>query len=152
MINDTSIRQYNPSDLHRASTAIFQQFSRYVGTVKDNVGVGRVEDMRTDDGSANGPVRRAIRLAEGEAVIQALPRGLETVLDAISFEAMGASASQASGSGYGGMGTMGGDSDWLPHGLSGGEVSSTSFCNLCQGASTVRLLMRTFATLFDLHG
>ncbi|EIM85550.1 P-loop containing nucleoside triphosphate hydrolase protein [Stereum hirsutum FP-91666 SS1] len=126
-LNDTSIRLYNPSDLHRVCTAIFQQFSRYNGTVTDNVGVGRVEDMRSDvSGTRDGPVRRAIRLAEGEEVVDALPKGLETVLDAVGFDAMGASGSQGSGAGYGaytGPGMMGVDQEWMPHGLSGGEAS-----------------------------
>lgn len=93
----------------------------------DNVGVGRVEDMRSEASDArNGPVRRAIRLAEGEEVVDALPRGLETVLDAVGFDAMAASGSQGSGAGYGaytGPGMMGADQEWMPHGLSGGEAS-----------------------------
>lgn len=102
----------------------------------DNVGVGRVEDMRSDaSGARDGPIRRAIRLAEGEEVVDALPRGLETVLDAIGFDAMRTSGSQGSGSGYGayaGAGMMGTDQEWMPHGLSGGEVriSLHTFCGM----------------------
>lgn len=124
-LNGTSIRRYNPADLHRASTAIFQQFSRYTGTVIDNVGVGRVEDMPSGADAADEAIRKAIKLAEGDAVVASLPRGLNTVLDAVWYDAVGLASSQGSGShaGYGGMRSAPGDAELLPHGLSGGEVS-----------------------------
>ncbi|TFY81792.1 hypothetical protein EWM64_g2225 [Hericium alpestre] len=46
LVNGINIRRYDPAELHRASTAVFQGFSKYNGTVTDNVGIGFVRNMR----------------------------------------------------------------------------------------------------------
>ena len=43
LVNDVDVCRYDPTDLHRASSTVFQGFSKYNGSVTDNVGIGYVE-------------------------------------------------------------------------------------------------------------
>ncbi|KAI0301874.1 P-loop containing nucleoside triphosphate hydrolase protein [Multifurca ochricompacta] len=59
LINGTDVRRYDPAELHRATTAVFQGFCKYNGTVAENVGVGYIPDL--DRPTA---LRKAVHLAE----------------------------------------------------------------------------------------
>ncbi|KAI0069094.1 P-loop containing nucleoside triphosphate hydrolase protein [Artomyces pyxidatus] len=108
-INDVDIRRHDPAELHAATTAVFQGFSKYNGTVSENVGVGYVADIACPEA-----LRRAVRLAESERIVDGLPQGIDTRLDAYGFDAPPPPP--------GPMPTCGGARPaWMPHGLSGGE-------------------------------
>ena len=111
LINDVDVRRYEPAELHRATTAVFQSFCKYNGTVAENVGVGYIYDL--DCPAALG---KAVQLAEGDHLVRSLPQGINTRLDALGLDSMSYSPS--------GMGACGARAPWASHGLSGGEVRS----------------------------
>ena len=115
LINDVDVRRYEPAELHRATTAVFQSFCKYNGTVAENVGVGYIHDL--DCPAALG---KAVQLAEGDHLVRSLPQGINTRLDALGLDSMSYSPS--------GMGACGARAPWASHGLSGGEVRSLP-CN-----------------------
>ncbi|KAJ7122754.1 P-loop containing nucleoside triphosphate hydrolase protein [Mycena epipterygia] len=100
-VNDVDIRRYDPSDYHQHLTGVFQGFSKFNTTVRENVGLGRVEKMRS-----RTSIERAIHLAEADSVVNSLPYGIHTLLETPGFESMSYSGSSASS---------------RQHGLSGGE-------------------------------
>ncbi|THH13893.1 hypothetical protein EW146_g6379 [Bondarzewia mesenterica] len=113
LVNDVDIRRYHPVDLHRAMTAVFQNFSKYNGTVTENIGIGFVQDI-----TCPSALKRAVKLAESERIVDSLPQGADTRLDALGFDSLI----------YPPLGGMpvptGAKSErpvWVPHGLSGGE-------------------------------
>ncbi|KAJ6627517.1 P-loop containing nucleoside triphosphate hydrolase protein [Mycena sp. CBHHK59/15] len=100
-VNDVDIRRYNPFDYHQHLTAVFQGFSKFNTTVRENVGLGRVEKL-----GSRTSIETAIHLAEADSVVNSLPCGLRTILEAPGFESMSYSGRAASS---------------RHHGLSGGE-------------------------------
>jgi ABC-type multidrug transport system fused ATPase/permease subunit len=109
MVNGYDIRQYNPAEYHRHLTAVFQGFSKFNSTIKENVGLGFVEKM-----GSRIAVETAVHLAEADAIIEALPNGLRTTLETPGFESIA----------Y--PGSTGHQQSPHHHGLSGGEVSLQS--------------------------
>ncbi|KAI0032030.1 P-loop containing nucleoside triphosphate hydrolase protein [Vararia minispora EC-137] len=106
LVNDVDIRRYDPVELHAASAAVFQNFARYDTTVAENVGTGFVHDIERPTA-----VRKALRLAQCEQVVDGLPYGIDTRLDS--------DTSSASPSPVGT--SMPPLPERTPHGLSGGE-------------------------------
>ena len=92
-------------------SAVFQTFSKHNGTAKENIGVGYVEEM--DSPSA---IKKAAGLAKATHIVNSLPDGLDTKLDASGFYSSPCFA----------PGTFNGftseRSSYPYHGLSGGEV------------------------------
>lgn len=102
-VNDVDIRRYDPADYHKHTTAVFQNFSKYNSTVRENVGLGSVESL-----SRRSVVEAAVHLAQADTIVDALPHGLQTMLESPGFETLsypGMPQSQSS----------------RHHGLSGGE-------------------------------
>ncbi|KAJ7507444.1 P-loop containing nucleoside triphosphate hydrolase protein [Mycena galericulata] len=96
-VNDVDIRRYEPVDYHQHLTAVFQGFSKFNTTVRENVGLGRVEKMRS-----RSLIETAINLAEADFV-NSLPYGIRTILETDSMSYSGCADSSRQ------------------HGLSGGE-------------------------------
>lgn len=111
LINDVDVRCYDPAELHSATTAVFQSFCKYNGTVADNIGVGYIPDL-----DRPAALRRAVHLAEGDHIVRSLPHGINTRLDGLGLDSMSYSP--------GGMSPCGNRAPWTSHGLSGGEVRS----------------------------
>jgi ABC-type multidrug transport system fused ATPase/permease subunit len=109
LINDVDVRRYDPTELHSATTAVFQSFCKYNGTVAENIGVGYISDL-----DRPAALRKAVHLAEGDHIVRSLPHGINTRLDALGLDSMSYSP--------GGMGACGSRAPWTSHGLSGGEV------------------------------
>jgi len=107
-VNDVDIRRLSPLDYHRRLTAVFQGFSKFNATVRENIGVGYVENL-----GSRTAVEHSVRLAGAENIINTLPHGLRTKLDAAGgFESMTYPSILEGG------GAAAGHSH---HGLSGGE-------------------------------
>ncbi|KAF8204859.1 P-loop containing nucleoside triphosphate hydrolase protein [Pholiota molesta] len=84
-------------------SAVFQGFSKFSTTVKENVGLGNVEKI-----SYKPAIENAIHLAEADTIVESLPNGLKTMLETPGFESFsyaGSSMPELS----------------QRHGLSGGE-------------------------------
>lgn len=109
LINGVDIRRLTPSDYHRHVTTVFQGFSKYSSTVRENVGLGFVQNMQSP-----AAIEHAMRLGGSDAFVGALPNGMKTKLDASGFEFMPYSPASSSCHGM---------SSRFQHGLSGGEVS-----------------------------
>jgi len=104
LVNGVDVRRYNPTEYHRHLSAVFQGFSKFSSTVKENVGLGNVEKI-----GYRPAIETAIHLAEADTLVESLPNGIKTMLETPGFEALS----------YPGMGC--GNSPQR-HGLSGGEV------------------------------
>jgi len=109
-INDVPIQHYEPFELHSHMSAVFQTFSKHNGTVKENIGVGYVEEMESPSA-----LMRAAGLAKATHIIDSLPDGLDTKLDATGFYT---SPCFTPGTFNGSTGER---SSYPYHGLSGGE-------------------------------
>ena len=105
LVNGTDIRRYNPAEYHSHLSAVFQGFSKFSTTVKENVGLGNVEKI-----SYKPAIEAAVHLAEAETLVKSLPLGLKTMLETPGYESLS----------YPGM--MGCEDPTQRHGLSGGEV------------------------------
>jgi ABC-type multidrug transport system fused ATPase/permease subunit len=110
LVNGLDIRRYHPAEYHSHLSAVFQGFSRFSTTVKENVGLGNVEKI-----GYRQAIETAIHLAEADNLVQSLPNGLKTMLETPGFESFS----------YPGM--VNNDDLAQRHGLSGGEVS---FCSM----------------------
>lgn len=106
LANDVDIRRYNPAEYHSHLSAVFQGFSQFSTTVKENVGLGNVEKI-----SYKPAIETAVHLAEADTLVKSLPEGLKTLLETPGYESLS----------YPGM--MGYEDTSQRHGLSGGEVS-----------------------------
>jgi ABC-type multidrug transport system fused ATPase/permease subunit len=107
LINGVDIRQLSPTEYHRHVTAVFQDFSKFNSTVRENVGVGYVQKLQS-----HAAISRAIHLGTADTFVDTLPNGLKTKLDSSGFDAMPPA--------YPGTPGFGMSSRQL-HGLSGGE-------------------------------
>ena len=105
LVNGVNVRRYNPAEYHRHLSAVFQDFSKFSSTVKENVGLGNVEKI-----GYRPAIETAIRLAEADTLVESLPNGIKTMLETPGFEAVS----------YPGM--VGFGNSPQRHGLSGGEV------------------------------
>ena len=111
LINDVPIQHYEPFELHSHMSAVFQAFSKHNGTARENIGVGYVEEM--DSPSA---IKKATGLAKAAHIVDSMPDGLETKLDASGFYSS-PSFTPNTFSGF-----TGERPSYSYHGLSGGEV------------------------------
>lgn len=105
LVNGEDIRRYDPVDYHQHVTTVFQGFSKFNSTVKENVGVGYAAKMESRTAIDN-----AIDLAGATPIVESLPKGLKTKLDSTGFGS-GLPPFNAAGS-----------TKTEHHGLSGGEV------------------------------
>lgn len=102
-VNGVDIRLLDPSDYHKHTSAVFQGFSKFNSTVKENVGFGNIEKV-----GYRPAITQAVHLAEADGLVRSLPKGLMTVLETPGFDSIS----------YPGM--MGYNHQQR-HGLSGGE-------------------------------
>ncbi|EIN10292.1 P-loop containing nucleoside triphosphate hydrolase protein [Punctularia strigosozonata HHB-11173 SS5] len=77
LINGVDIRRYSPPDYHGRIAAVLQSFSRFNAPVWENVGLGRVDELHSMP-----TIQRAVHLVGGKRLVDGLPDGLHTVLDA----------------------------------------------------------------------
>jgi ATP-binding cassette, subfamily B, bacterial len=75
LLDGVDLRDYNVEDLHREIGVIFQDFMRYDLSARENIGVGRIEQVG-DDAS----LRFAARQSRADEVIAKLPGDLEQML------------------------------------------------------------------------
>jgi len=108
-VNGVDIRRLSPADYHRHVTTVFQGFSKYNTTVKENVGLGYVQKLQSQTA-----VSRAIHLGGADSFVDDLPNGIKTKLDTSGFDGMTYTASSSAA----GFGTP----SRQYYGLSGGEV------------------------------
>lgn len=109
LVNGVDIRRYDPVEYHRHVTTVFQGFSKFNSTVKENIGVGYVQKM-----GSHAAIDKAINLAGAGHIVESLPHGLKTKLDTSGF---GSSAFPPFSNNTGSSKTS-----RSHHGLSGGEV------------------------------
>ena len=76
LINNNDIRRYDPVDYHKHAAAVLQGFSKFEATLRENVGVGYIPDIRS-----NVAIEKAVKLAGATPILKALPDGAKTILD-----------------------------------------------------------------------
>jgi ATP-binding cassette subfamily B protein len=77
LLDGVDLREYSLEDLYREIGVIFQDFMRYEMTARENIAIGRVEEV---DNLAL--LRTAARKSMADNVIARLPRGYEQMLGA----------------------------------------------------------------------
>ncbi|KAF6762807.1 P-loop containing nucleoside triphosphate hydrolase protein [Ephemerocybe angulata] len=82
-INGVDVRRYTPQEYHRHTSAVFQGFSKFNSTVRENVGLGNVDKMRYKPA-----IETAVHLAEADMLVESLPNGLKTLLETPGFESI----------------------------------------------------------------
>ena len=75
LLDGVDLREYNIEDLYREVGVIFQDFMRYEMTARENVAVGRIEELHD-----TGRIVAAARKSLADEVIAKLPEGYEQML------------------------------------------------------------------------
>ena len=75
LLDGVDLREYSLEDLYREIGVIFQDFMRYEMTARENIAVGRVEDIND-----LAVLRTAARKSMADNVIARLPRGYDQML------------------------------------------------------------------------
>ncbi|KAG1880462.1 P-loop containing nucleoside triphosphate hydrolase protein [Suillus tomentosus] len=76
LINDRDIKTLKLADLRAAMSILFQDYSQFPLSMRENIGLGNPALAREDD-----KIREAARLGGAEDFIDELPRGFDTYLD-----------------------------------------------------------------------
>lgn len=109
LINDVDVRRLDTKDIHAHTSAVFQLFSRFNASLRENVGVGSVEEIESDLA-----LKEALQAGGGYKLLENLPDGLESILE-FSEYGYGSSGQEF------GFGRAFGDG-LVRRSLSGGEV------------------------------
>jgi ATP-binding cassette subfamily B protein len=75
LLDGIDLRDYDPYELRRAVSIMFQDFVRYEMTARENVGIGDVENL-----ADHSRVARAVISGGAGYLVRQLPRGLDQVL------------------------------------------------------------------------
>lgn len=75
-INDVDVRRYAAKELHANTSAVFQDFSQFNASLRENVGVGCTDAMTSDIA-----LRSALRAGGAARLLEELPEGLDSLLD-----------------------------------------------------------------------
>ena len=75
LLDGVDLREYSLEDLYREIGVIFQDFMRYEMTARENISVGRIEEIDCPE-----LLRTAARKSMADKVIARLPRGYEQML------------------------------------------------------------------------
>jgi ATP-binding cassette subfamily B protein len=75
LLDGIDLREYDLEDLHKVMGVIFQDFMRYEMTARDNIGVGRVEEMNNRE-----LIEAAAQKSMAHPTITRLPQGYEQML------------------------------------------------------------------------
>ncbi|CAG8727256.1 3796_t:CDS:2, partial [Acaulospora colombiana] len=75
-INDLDVRRYVAGDLHASTSAVFQDFSQFNASLRENVGVGCTDAMTSDIA-----LRSALQAGGAGRLLDELPDGLDSLLD-----------------------------------------------------------------------
>lgn len=91
-INGKSISQYNQNEIKAFFSVVYQDFSKYSITMKDNIRVGNMNDI--DDVNTAEHLKYAIDRAGLSETIEKLPQGLDTPLGKIKVGGMDVSGGE----------------------------------------------------------
>src|SRR4029077_135829 len=75
LLDGIDLREYSLDDLYREIGVIFQDFMRYEMTARENIAVGRIDELNDLDG-----LKIAARKSLADQVIAQLPRQYEQML------------------------------------------------------------------------
>jgi ATP-binding cassette subfamily B protein len=75
LLDGVDLREYDLDDLYREIGVIFQDFMRYEMTARENLAVGRIEDLGHSE-----RLQQAAQKSLADEVIAKLPRGFEQML------------------------------------------------------------------------
>ncbi|KAG2053567.1 P-loop containing nucleoside triphosphate hydrolase protein [Suillus hirtellus] len=80
LIDNRDIKTLKLADLRAAMSILFQDYSQFPLSMRENIGLGNPALAREDD-----KVREAARLGDAEDFIDELPRGFDTYLDCLVY-------------------------------------------------------------------
>ncbi|KAG1907848.1 P-loop containing nucleoside triphosphate hydrolase protein [Suillus fuscotomentosus] len=80
LIDDRDIKTLKLADLRAAMSILFQDYSQFPLSMRENIGLGNPALAREDD-----KVHEAARLGDAEDFIDELPRGFDTYLDCLVY-------------------------------------------------------------------
>ncbi|CAL1701364.1 unnamed protein product [Somion occarium] len=76
-VNGCDIRRVEPAEYHEHVAAVFQGFAKFHASARANIGVGYVADIHK-----TSAIERAAELADARHLLDSLPKGLNTNLEA----------------------------------------------------------------------
>ncbi|KAG5646916.1 hypothetical protein DXG03_001992 [Asterophora parasitica] len=76
LVNDRDIKLLKLTDLRRAMSVLFQDYTHFPLSIKENIGIGDPEHITDED-----KIRQAARLGGADEFIEKLPDGFDTYLD-----------------------------------------------------------------------
>jgi len=79
IINGRDLRKYDPAEFHTHVAAVLQGFSKFESSLRENVGIGYIPQVRSGDA-----VAKAVSLAGASNILCSLPDGMKTILDSAS--------------------------------------------------------------------
>ena len=74
-VDGTDLREIDLASWRGRAGAVFQDYMTYAFTARENIGMGRIEELSNTEG-----IRDAAARSGADAVIEALPQGYETLL------------------------------------------------------------------------
>ncbi|EED84781.1 predicted protein [Postia placenta Mad-698-R] len=137
LINGQDIRTLKLADLRQAVSVLFQDYTHFPLSIRDNIALGNPSEAANDE-----HVRLAARLGGAEEFIERLPEGFDTYLnrpvsDYYSGLPEGTHKLFGRPVDYSAMRFVGNMSDKSTHGLSGGQM---------QRLAVARMFMRSIVT------
>lgn len=81
LVNKRSLKEYSQCELKSICSVVYQDFARYSISLKDNISIGRIEGIDSDEN--NKLISEALSTIELNDVIDKLPYGMDTPLGKI---------------------------------------------------------------------
>lgn len=81
LVNKRNLKEYSQSQLKAICSVVYQDFARYSISLKDNISIGRIEGINSDEN--NNLISEAVSTIELSDVIDKLPFGMNTPLGKI---------------------------------------------------------------------
>ncbi len=95
LINNRDINEFKQSELKALCGVIYQDFARYYISVKDNIALGRINEINhLKEGGKTEQINSAVAIMELDEVISTLPNGIETPLGKIDSDGVDLSGGQ----------------------------------------------------------
>ncbi|KAI0319022.1 P-loop containing nucleoside triphosphate hydrolase protein [Amylostereum chailletii] len=132
LLDGKDISTLKLSDLRRAMSILFQDYTHFPLSIKDNIGIGDPQFSQDED-----RIRQAARLASAETLVESLPRAYDTFIECPVEDTYSFGALEAKGEFHDLLKEKGVGVSLVGTGMSGGQM---------QRLAVARTLMRTLSS------
>lgn len=92
LVNSIDIKDYNQRELKSMFSVVYQDFAKYFVTFKDNIALGDINRIGTEE--QRDRIENAIKIMDLESAIEYLPKGINTTLGKIKNDGQDLSGGQ----------------------------------------------------------